>query len=152
MLCNSDSTFFSSAKGFLIKSTGFSFLQIQTVQHSSLANPSQTKWYAVEKDLFFNTDNGLVQLDNTELLSVYGYVGKSHIIPIILCLYCIPHMNSKHCLVSIKSDTKVIFLMLVCFLEFQYIGVFFKQTKNPVFCHLVTESPTQSESMKALVQ
>ena len=50
--------FSPEGRGFVNKSATFSCVLIYAVLHSSLAQPSLSKWYAMALDFFFKVDAG----------------------------------------------------------------------------------------------
>ena len=120
--------FSPEGSGFVSKSATFSCVLIYAVLHSSRAQPSRTKWYAMALDFFFNVDAGAVVLASTDWLSPNTNAGSSTGIPIIQSLKQSPHTYSVVCFMATNSLPNVLVSHKVCFFEFQEIGAPFNST------------------------
>ncbi len=114
------------------KSATFSCVLIYAVLHSSLAQPSLTKWYAMALDFYFKVDAGAEVLAKTDWLSPNTKAGSSTVIPNIHNLKRKPRMYLVACFIATNSLLKVLVSQVPCFFELQYIGELLKKTIKPV--------------------
>ena len=133
------------------RSTSFLCVFTYAVLHSSLADPSRIKWYAMLWDFFLSIDSGTVVFASTDWLSPWMCDGPSQGIPIILSLYLKPLRYSQHCFIAMNSEPRDEDSTPVCFLLHQCVNAEFNKTKKPVLDQRVTISDAWSASTFARI-
>ncbi len=133
------------------KSVTFSCILIYAVLHSSLAQPSLTKWYAMALDFFFKVDARAEVLAKKDWLSPNTKADSSTVIPNIHNLKRKPRTYSVACFIATNLLPKVLVSQDPCFFELQYIGKLFKKTIKPVGEQRVIKSPAWSLSTYTLI-
>ena len=120
------------------------------MRHSSLLNPSLTKWYTTDNVFFLRTKSRCDIFHCTDWLSPYIKHGLLIGMPICLNFIRKPLRYSHNDFIARNSLPKELVLQAVWCLEYQYIGALLSITINPVRDLLVTLSPAKSASTNAL--